>query len=291
MVFVHVGKHDNVARSRAFWYNGTCASLAQRQSSGIVNRRCQSNSDRGLQLPYSYMISSRLGRFENRKAQKRLLIAVGGSIGILLFLALFGLKILVGFSLLVDRLRGASGTNLQSQSNLLLPPVIDPIPEATFSSTLSITGRGTAKTQVIIYVNDQQFKKFAVNDDGTFTLSDIPVDEGDVTLSSKIADDKGNTSDLSNIIKVTIDRKPPTLELTKPDDGAKIQDGTHKATVEGKTDEDSRVSINDRIVVVRSGGSFTYSMPLSDGENTLKIVAIDPAGNHTTIERRVTYQN
>ncbi len=237
------------------------------------------------------MISSRLGRFENRKAQKRLLIAIGGSIGILLFIAIFGLKMLVGFSLLVDRLRGSSGSTQQSQSNLLLPPVIDPLPEATFSSTLSITGRGTAKTQVIVYVDDKQFKKFAVNDDGTFTLSDIPVDEGDVTISSKITDDKGNTSDLSNIIKITIDRKPPTLDVTKPDDGAKIQDGTRKATIEGKTDEDSRVSINDRIVVVRSGGGFTYSIPLSDGENVLKIIATDPAGNHTTIERRVTYQN
>jgi len=237
------------------------------------------------------MISSRLGRFENRKAQKRLLIAIGGSIGILLFIAIFGLKILVGFSLLVDRLRGASSTNQPSQSNLLLPPVIDPLPEATFSSTLSITGRGSAKTQVIIYINDKQYKKFAVSDDSTFTLSDIPVDEGDVTLSSKITDDKGNTSDLSNIVKITIDRNPPELEVTKPDDGTKIQDGTRKATIEGKTDEDSRVSINDRIVVVRSGGSFTYSMPLSDGDNTLTIRSTDPAGNHTTIERHVTYQN
>lgn len=237
------------------------------------------------------MISSRLGRFENRKAQKRLLIAIGGSIGILLFLAVFGLKILVGFSLLVDRLRGNSSTNPQSQSNLLLPPVIDPIPEATFSSTLSISGRGTAKTQVIVYVNDKQYKKFAVSEDNTFTLSGIPVEEGEVTISSKITDDKGNTSDLSNIIKVTIDQKPPMLEVTKPDDGAKIQDGSHKATIEGKTDEDGRVTINDRIVVVRSGGTFTYAMPLSDGENVLKIVATDPAGNHTTIEKRVTYQN
>ncbi len=237
------------------------------------------------------MISSRLGRFENRKAQKRLLIAIGGSIGILLFIALFGLKMLVGFSLLVDRLRGASTSNQQTQSNLLLPPVIDPLPEATFSSTLSITGRGTAKNQVIVYIDDKQFKKFAVNDDGTFALSDIPVDEGEVSISSKITDDKGNTSDLSNIVHVTVDRKPPTLEVSKPDDGAKIQDGTHKATIEGKTDEDGRVTINDRIVVVRSGGTFTYAMPLSDGENTLKIVATDPAGNQTTIERRVTYQN
>jgi hypothetical protein len=237
------------------------------------------------------MISSRLNRFENRKAQQRLLVAIGGSIGILVFIALFGLKILVGFSLLVDRMRGTSPTTAQSQSNLILPPVLEPLPEATYSATLAISGKGTAKMQAIIYVNDKQYKKLPVNDDGTFTLSDIAVDEGNVTISSKLTDDKGNTSDLSNIVTSTIDRKPPTLEVTKPDDGTKIQDGTHKAVVEGKTDEDGRVSVNDRIVVVRSDGSFTYSMPLSDGDNTLKIVASDPAGNQTTIERHVTYQN
>lgn len=237
------------------------------------------------------MISSRLGRFENRKAQKRLLIAIGGSLAILLFLGIFGLKLLVGFSLLIDKMRGASPSTPQSQSNLILPPVIDPLPEATFSATLSLTGKGTAKTQVIIYVNDKQYKKFAVKDDGTYALSDIPVDEGDVTISSKLTDDKGNTSDLSNIIKVTIDRKPPTLDVSKPDDGTKIQDGTHKAIIEGKSDDDARVTINDRIAVVRSDGSFTYAMPLSDGDNTLKVVSTDPAGNRTTVERHVTYQN
>lgn len=237
------------------------------------------------------MISSRLGRFENRKAQKRLWIAIGGSIGLLVFIAIFGLKLLVGFSLLVDKIRGNSPVTTQAQNSELTPPILDPQPEATYSATLSISGKGLAKTQAIIYINDIQMKKVPVEDDNTFLLPNFPVDEGDLTISTKLLDAKGNVSELSNLIKITIDRKPPVLEITKPSDGTKIQDGTKKVIIEGKTDEDAKLTINDRIAIVRMGGGFSYSMPLSDGDNTLNVVAIDPAGNRTTVQLKISYQN
>lgn len=236
------------------------------------------------------MIMSRLRRYEDRKAQKKLSIAVVGSLAVLVFLGVFGLKILVGFSLLVDRIRGNSPA-AQQQSNLLLPPVMDPLPEATFSATLSISGKATARMSLVIYVDDTEYKTLTVPDDGLFTLADIAVDEGRVSLKSKITDDNDNASDYSNILHVTVDRKPPTLAVSKPEDGAKIQDGSHKVTIEGMTDSDSKVMVNDRIVVVRGDGSFVYTIPIADGDNTLNVVAIDPAGNRTTVERHVTYQN
>lgn len=234
------------------------------------------------------MISSRLKRFEEKNASRRIAIALIGSIGLVVFFALFGIRILIGFSLLVDRIRGGSAPQLQEA--LVLPPVLDPIAEATASATITIHGKALAKGQLIVYVNDSEYKKLAVSDDGTFEVAGIPVEEGNLTVSAKVTDDKNNISDLSNVISSLVDRTAPKLTVDKPENGSTINDGTHKATVQGLTDEDMKVTINGRIAVVKSDGSFTYSMPLNDGENVLIIVSRDEAGNETEVERKVTYQ-
>lgn len=235
------------------------------------------------------MISSRLRRVEEKNASRRIAIALFGSVAILAFLGLFGVRILIGFSLLVDRIRGGT-PQIQQQQAVLLSPTLDPLPEATNSATLSVHGRATAKQQLILYVNDAEYKKLTVENDGTFAIDDIPVDEGRVSISAKLTDGKDNTSDLSNVIVTTVDRTPPKLTIDKPEDNMTINDGTHKVTVNGITDEDMKVTINGRIVVVKSDGSFTYSMPLNDGANTLTILSRDFAGNETKMERKVTYQ-
>lgn len=235
------------------------------------------------------MVTSRLRRIEEKAATRRIALAIVGSIGILVFLVLFGLRILVGFSLFVDRIRGNS-PQPQQQASLILPPLLDPLPEATNSSTLTVHGKGNPKMQLILYVNDQEYKKLTIADDGTFEVSGVPVEEGTVMISSKQTDDKNNVSDLSNVISTSIDRTAPKLTIDTPQDGTTINDGTHKVAVAGITDEDLKVTINGRIVVLKSDGSFTYSMPLNDGENKLEIISRDPAGNETRVERRVIYQ-
>ncbi|MBI5019007.1 cadherin-like beta sandwich domain-containing protein [Candidatus Gottesmanbacteria bacterium] len=235
------------------------------------------------------MISSRLRRVEEKTASKRIAIALIGMAALLVFLALFGVKILIGFSLLVDRIRGGNNQPQQQQS-IILPPVLDPLPEETKNATLDIRGKGTAKGTVIVYLNDEEYKKVTVADDGTFSLTGIEVEPGRVTISAKITDGKDNVSNLSNVISTVVDRTAPKLTIDKPEDNTTVNDGTHKVTVNGLTEEDMKVTINGRIVVVKSDGSFTYSMPLNDGENKLTIVAKDAAGNETTVERTVTYK-
>ena len=235
------------------------------------------------------MVSSRLRRFEEKYAMRRMVLAVIGSLALLVFVGIFGLRILIGFSLLVDRIRGTS-PQTQNTTVTIQSPVLDPLPEATNSATLTIHGRGTSKAAVIVYVNDTEYKKITASDDGSFTFEDIPVEEGVFSAAAKITDDKNNASAMSNIITTTIDRKPPKLEISDPEDNKTVNDGTHRVTVQGITDEDMKVTINGRIAVVKSDGSFTYAFPLNDGENKLSIVARDVAGNETKVERSVTYQ-
>ena len=236
------------------------------------------------------MVHSRMSRFEEKTARHRIAIGLIGSLTILVFLAVFGLKLLIGFSVLVDRIRGGSSPSTSTQQSILLPPVLNSLPEATNSATITISGTAQSKDQVILYVNNAEYKRITVPDTGTFQFSDIAVDEGTVTASAKILDSKQNASDLSNVITTVIDRTPPKLTVDAPADNTTINDGTHKVLVTGKTDQDMNLTISGRIVVIKSDGSFSYSMPLSDGANKLEIVSTDTAGNSTKVERNVTYQ-
>lgn len=234
------------------------------------------------------MLYSRLRRHEDRVFKKRLIWALGGSIALVAFILIFGLKLLVSFSLLVDKLHGTAPAEKQSQS-VVLPPVLDPLPEATNSASLTITGKGDAGFTVIIYIDEAETQKLKIENDGTFTLTK-KLAEGSHAISAKTTDDKGSLSDLSNVLTVSIKRSKPTLTVTQPQDNARIVGDTNTLTVMGKTDADNSITINSRLALVQDDGSFTYSFTLTEGDNTIQVVATDPSGNQTNLERRVTYQ-
>jgi hypothetical protein len=138
------------------------------------------------------MISSRSGRLEERKQKKRLIMSIGGTFAVVVFLALFGTKILVGFSLLIDKLRGASPATAQQSQTIILPPVLDPQPIATKSGTLKISGTGEADLTVILYVNEKEAKKTIVDKKGVFSTTLSTLKEGANTISAKLSDEKGH---------------------------------------------------------------------------------------------------
>lgn len=235
------------------------------------------------------MAIARSGRLEDRKAKRRLTVAVLGTIAIFVFFGLFGLKLLVGFSLSVDRLRGGGPTPAPVQT-LILPPTLNPIDESTKSATLVIGGAGQEGLTAIVYLDDEVSKKAMIGRDGTFSVTIAGLSEAIHAISAKQSDDRGNTSELSNVLTVTIKKTPPILELMSPEDNAIIRGDDNRVTVSGKTEEDSTITVNSRIVVVRSDLTFSYPFPLNPGDNKLTIVATDPAGNTTTIERNVKYE-
>lgn len=236
------------------------------------------------------MVSSRLRRQEEKLARRKIAVGVIGIVAVSAFLLLFGVRLLVAFSLFVDRIRGGSPDTLQTDQSLLLPPVLESLPQATNSATISVSGSANPDSTLMLFIDGDEYTRIPVGEDGSFEIQDIPVDTGKVTVSARSTDGKETVSDISNTISTTIDRTPPDLDITKPADNETIRDGTNSVAVEGTTDPDARLTINDRIVVVRSNGSFSYNMPLNDGENTLVFKAVDLAGNSIEVDRRVTYQ-
>ncbi len=235
------------------------------------------------------MAFSRMKRYEERKLRTRLLLAVVGSIAIVGFLLVFGLRILVGFSLFVDAIRGGTPASQQQQS-LILPPVLDPLPVATNSASLTVSGSATPGLILLVYVNEKETKKLTVPADGRFSVPSLRVSDGLNTISAKATDEKQNMSDLSNVLTITIKRSPPALEVNSPAPNTTITGDQNKVDVSGKAEEQSSITVNDRFVVVHNDGSFSYSYPLNEGDNVLKIIATDAAGNQTIVERTVKYQ-
>ncbi len=236
------------------------------------------------------MAQLRSTRFEERKARTRLILAAAGTLALVIFLVLFGLKILVGFSLLVDKLRGNSPAPASQTQSFLSPPVLDPLPEATNSAQIKVSGHGQAGLTAIVYLNGAETKKLTIDQDGSFKTTVTVPGEGDLAVSAKVLDGKGNTSDLSEVMHIMINSKAPIMEVTSPQDGAAISGDDNKILVTGKVGDDIQVTVNDRLVVVQNNGSFSYKYPLPEGDTILKIVATDSAGNQTKIERKVTYK-
>lgn len=235
------------------------------------------------------MIHTRRGRLEELKQKKRLGLAIVGSISLLIFLAAFGFKIFVGFSLLVEMLRGTPAQPAQQAQKRIFPPVVDPLPIATRSGALRISGTGEPNLTAIIYVDNAEAKKTVVAGNGNFFVSLTPLKDGEHTIQVKLTDNRGNSGNPSELTKIMIKSTPPILEVTAPEDNSTVNGDRNVVKVEGKTEEDSSVSINGRLVVVRTDNSFTYDYPLSEGDNTLTIEARDVAGNITKTERTVIY--
>lgn len=113
--------------------------------------------------------------------------------------------------------------------------------------------------------------------------------DGAHTISITASDNDGNTAS-AKTATFTIDTVPPTLSVTAPAEGLVTNKST--VTVTGKTDDVTSkpvtVTINGTAVTVASDGTFSKDVTLSNGSNTITIVAKDKAGKTTTVTRHVT---
>ena len=118
----------------------------------------------------------------------------------------------------------------------------------------------------------------------TTTLSD-----GQHTIKIDASDHDGNAS-IQTSVTFKIDTVAPTLNVTSPTDNFVTNQAS--ITVEGTTNDATSspvtVTINDEPVTVQSNGSFSKQITLSEGENTITVVATDGAGKSTTVTRHVT---
>lgn len=127
-----------------------------------------------------------------------------------------------------------------------------------------------------------------------YTCSYIPttaLSDGSHTLRFECYDNDGNKGETS--ITISVDTVPPVLNVSSPTDNLKTNVAT--VTVYGTTNDISSspvtLKVNDSPVTVSANGSFSTTVNLSTGENTITVVATDGAGKSTTVTRTVYYDN
>ena len=77
----------------------------------------------------------------------------------------------------------------------------------------------------------------------------------------------------------------PALEVSEPTD--QFNAISNEITILGKTDPESKVSINNQEIAVEQNGKFSQQIKLSDNVNKIVILATSKSGKQTKIERTV----
>lgn len=236
------------------------------------------------------MKRSRLSRRLESQSKKSFYFSILGILIILFILVRFGIPLLINFSLFISGSKSSSESENSNSASFVAPPVIDPLPyDATSSAQISISGKAFPEQTINLYINDELVDKVSVIDNDSFIFKDIILKPGENSIKTKaLADDK-KQSDYSNTITVSLKKEPPALSVDSPSDNQSFPKDENTANVSGKTDPGVKVTVNDFWAIVDSDGKFSYTLKLHDGDNQIKIIATDDAGNKTEKEIKVTY--
>lgn len=125
-----------------------------------------------------------------------------------------------------------------------------------------------------------------------FNCSYVPttaLGDGSHTVYINAKDHDGNAA-VQKSVQFTVDTVAPTLNVTSPTEGLKTNEDT--VTVSGTTNDATsspvKVTVNGDAVTVQENGSFSKVVTLTEGENTITVIATDSAGKQTTVVRHVT---
>lgn len=229
-------------------------------------------------------------RVTEKKLYRRIIVRLGFLVIFILFVIFAGLPLLARFIILTTPSApndNAASDNASSDS-VLFPPNLDPLPEATNSSPIIISGYGEKNSAIEIFVNDKKWGSVTSDSQGKFVVKNVSLKEGDNKITAK-NNLKNKESSPSGALLISFKKNPPKLDISKPGDGDKFTSENQNIYITGTTDSGNTVTVNDRNAIVNPDGSFSYPVTLSGGDNTFKIVATDDAGNQISVQRKVTY--
>lgn len=196
-------------------------------------------------------------------------------------------QLLYRLSILIDR-NGKDEESEQTQ-NVLFPPILEGLPEATNSATLTVKGFAQNTDKVELFINDISKDTVAVGTkEGNFQFTDVALYEGNNLISVVGSGSGGVKSIPSEPMTVYYKKDAPKLVLESPEDQAQLS-GDKRLELRGLTDPENTLTVNGRWTRVLTDGTFKTYLDLNEGENTIEVVTKDRAGNESKITRFVTY--
>lgn len=124
----------------------------------------------------------------------------------------------------------------------------------------------------------------------TFTYTPTTaLSDGSHTITVNASDNDGNAA-TQKTATFKVDTVPPTLSISAPTDNLVTNNAT--LTVTGTTNDATSspvtVTINGTAATVQADGSFSETITLTEGTNTITVIATDGAGKTSTVTRTVT---
>ncbi len=206
-------------------------------------------------------------------------------VSVLLFT--FGIRTAIMISEFFQKSKPLPSENLYS--NVVPAPQLFSLPEATNSATLAISGFSLPNEKVDLYLNDLNVKTLDTDSEGKFE-NELSLSLGMNKIYAVTTDHQGQKSPASPAWSIYYNDSPPALEVTEPISGSLIRGPNNSATLKGKIEKNSRVTINDHLVILSDDGSFSYPVKLEVGENHFKVICLDPAQNKNELDWVIRYQ-
>lgn len=232
--------------------------------------------------------TSRINRRRERQSKRQLIIFSSVLVVLLFVMLTYGARVIEFIGNTTFLIRGEEpAENPQNNFSILHPPVLDSIEDATSENTVHVSGSvADAGGTIKLYVNNGLQEEIEVEDD-EFEIR-VPLEAGMNEIKTRFVKD-GHESKFSNVLTILYSNEAPEIEISFPDNGAEFKKGDQQIEVRGITDPENTVTVNGFRAVVDRSGSFSYYLGLSEGENTIEVVARNKAGIETSKEVTVTF--
>jgi len=234
------------------------------------------------------MNRSRLSKRLQKQTIKSLILSVLGIILILFALIKFGIPLLVNLTLFISGEKTQTSTSNKT-AFFIPPPTLNSEYDATNSAQIKIWGSASPNQTIDLYINGNLVDKTETKDDSSFSFETLLV-PGENIIRAKATTENGKESSLSESLTITFKGDAPSLEIKSPPDGQVFSKDKNSVEIKGTTDPYVRVTVNNFWAIIDENNNFSYTLALKDGENEIKIVAQDEAGNKTEKNIKVTYQ-
>ncbi len=212
-----------------------------------------------------------------------------GIIAIIVILSLFGTRFLIGFGILLDKVKGGEEQQANTQMiTYVAPPILNPAAPATNKDSVDLSGNAeSGEVNVQLFVNGKLVGREQTTQDGSFNFRDVPLDKGENEIKARVITGDNRQSEYSDQINIKYLDKEPTIEISSPTDGQVFKKDENPIRITGKTESGVKVTVNGFWTISKDDGTFYYIYTLKDGDNTLKFDATDEAENRATKEIKI----
>jgi hypothetical protein len=183
-------------------------------------------------------------------------------------------------------------TTVTATFNDTTPPVlvISALPDGSFTNNPTFSMNGTVKDNIGVQSLVISGATVTVQSDHSFTYA-LVLSTGTNTITTVATDLAGSQATDTRII--TLDQTAPSLTITTPADNSYTNQATNTlaGTVEAGATLVRSLNSGPTVTIVYSGATYTESLNLASGTNTINVTAGDPAGNTNTLHRTITFDN